>query len=560
MNLYQFVSDSINKAVEQNVTLEVPKSREFGDFSTNVAMVLAKSMGKAPREIAAEILPKIAALEFVANASIAGPGFINIKLKDGFILTSANQKLEIKNQKPEIIDLDYGAYNIAKTMHIGHMRGSIIGDTLYRIAKFLGHRPISYNHIGDWGKPMALVIAWIMKKFPNDWNKPDFKIKETEFNDYYPAASAYAKENPEFLKQVLQIKKDFQDGHPEYFALYEKMMKISLDDMETIVQRLGIIPFDNTLGERNAAKYVDIVEKILREKNLLQMDNGATIINLKTDADTAPMPPFMFYDSRGADTYDSTDLAALYYRKITDNPDKIIYMSDARQNLHFEQLFRVAELSRIFPRDGLESMGFGSINGKDGRPLKTRDGAAATLHGAIDIVEDAAQIRITESGKNLPINTIKTIALAALKFNDLMHDVKSDYVFDADAVTQFEGRTGPYILYTAVRLNSVLKKAGNFVKAKKISQLQIDERNLLLGILDFERTVQNAFDRRAPDILANYTYDLCQLANTFYHNCPILREDVDADTRAHRLQIATIARDTLATAIDLMGLKIPEEM
>ncbi|MCL1892036.1 MAG: arginine--tRNA ligase [Alphaproteobacteria bacterium] len=570
MNLYKSVSDSIKAALGcvpelsgvdlAAVSIEAPKDRAFGDYATNAAMVLTKQLGQPPRQIAETILPYIAALDFVADISIAGPGFINIKLKDEFILNSANQKSQIINRKSEIIDLDYGSYNIAKAMHIGHLRGSIVGDTLYRIARFLGHRPISYNHIGDWGKPMALVIAWIMKKFPQDWNKPDFKIDETEFNDYYPAASAHAKENPEFLKQVLAIKKKFQDGHPEYFALYEKMMKISMSEMESVVKRLNIIPFDNTLGERNAAKYLDAVEKILRDKNLLTTDDGATIINLKTDLDTAPMPPFMFYDSRGADTYDSTDLAATYYKKNTDNPDKIIYVSDFRQNLHFEQLFRVSEMIGLFPRSALESVGFGSINGKDGKPLKTRSGANATLTGVIDTVIEAVCARVKESGKNLPDDTIAMIALAALKFNDLMHDVKSDYIFDPDAVTQFEGRTGPYILYTAVRLNSVLKRAQSTEHRAKITKLSIEERNLLLGIMDFERTVQNAFDKRSPDILTNYAYDLCQMANTFYHNCPILREDVDGDTRAHRLQIAAKARDTLVMAIELMGLRVPSEM
>jgi arginyl-tRNA synthetase len=462
--------------------------------------------------------------------------------------------------------LDYGSYNVAKSLHIGHLRTGIVGDTFNRIAKHLGHKTISYNHIGDWGRPMALVIAWIMKKFPNDWNASDFKIDEKELNDYYPAANAYAKENPEFLEQVLQIKKEFQDGHPEYFALYEKFLKISLGAMADVVRRLNMMPFDNNLGEANASKYLAPVEKILREKKLLVPDDGAQIVIVKRDTDSAPMPPFMFLDSRGADTYDSTDLAALYYRKITDAPDKIIYMTDYRQRLHFEQLFRVASMSGIFPADGLEHMYFGGINGADGKPFKTRDGGAAGLLDIIKMVDDAARARVAESGKNLADETVEAIALAALKFNDLMHDLKSDYIFDPDAVTQFEGRTGPYILYTAVRLNSVLKKveerrvqsAGELTINSEL--LNDDERNLLLAILDFDRTINAAFDKRATDMLANYTYDLCQAINTFYHNCPILREDVPADVQAHRLGIIRAAIDTLSTVIDLMGLKIPTEM
>ena len=571
MNLYKFISEAIKDALGavpelsgadlSAISIETPKNRDFGDFSTNVAMVLSKPLGKNPRAIAEQIVPEIAALPFAADVSIAGPGFINIRLKDEFILESVQSDKSEKVLKPLILDLDYGSYNVAKALHIGHLRGGIIGDTFYRLAKFLGHRPISYNHIGDWGKPMALVIAWIIKKFPNDWSKSDFKIDESEFNNYYPTASAYAKENPEFLEQVLLIKKEFQDGRADYFALYEKMLKISLAQMSDVVRCLNMLPFDNNLGERNAAEYLDAVEKILREKNLIQMDNGAEIIVLKRDTDNAPMPPYMWRDSRGADTYDSTDLAAMYYRKITDNPDKIIYFTDYRQQLHFAQLFRAAEISGIFPKDNLEFPYFGGINGADGRPYKTRDGNVAGLLDMVQIVSDAARKRVAENGKDLPPDTIEMIALAALKFNDLMHDVKSDYIFDPDAVTQFEGRTGPYILYTAVRLNSVLKKAaGEKQKSKtgnKNPALAPEERALLLLLLDFERVVNMAFDRRATDMLANYAYDLCQLINTFYHNCPILRDDVDAATRAHRLNIVRQAVSVLSTVIDLMGLKIP---
>ena len=287
--------------------------------------------------------------------------------------------------------------------------------------------------------------------------------------------------------------------------------------------------------------------------------DGAEVIVVKKDTDTAPMPPVMFYNSRGAVPYDATDIMALYYRKITDNPDKIIYLTDIRQKLHFEQLFRVAEITGLFPPENLEHIGYGTINGADGKPFKTRDGNAAGLNDIIEMINAAVQKRVAESGKNLTPETIDAIALAALKFNDLMHDLRSDYVFEPESVTSFEGRTGPYILYTAVRLNSVLKKAAN-VSDSNLKSLSEDERNLLIETLDFERTVQSAFDNRATDMIANYAYDLCQLINTFYHNCPILRDDIDEETRAQRLKITRIARDTLASAIDLMGLKIPEEM
>lgn len=557
MNLYQFVSDSIKSLLVKipelanadlsNISIEIPKDRSFGDFSTNAAMILTKQLGKPPRQIADIILPYLKELDFIVDTSIAGPGFINIKLKDEFIFNYVNQKPDIK---PETIDMDYGAYNVAKSLHIGHLRTSIVGDTLNRIAKFLGHKTISYNHIGDWGRPMGLVMAWIEKNSISE-------ITAKELDNFYPLAAEYAKNNPEFLERARIITAEFQDGDPKWTELYNKFIPISLNAMNDIIKRLGMLPFDNTLGEANASKYLTSVEKLLSDKNLLQESDGAQIVTVRKDSDTAPMPPFMFYNSRGADTYDATDLAALYYRKITDNPDRVIYLTDVRQALHFEQVFRVATMIDLFKPEQLEHQYFGTINGKNG-PLKTRDGNAAGLLDIIEIVNDAARKRVTESGKELPKETIDMIAIAALKFNDLMHDVKSDYVFDAEQVVQFEGRTGPYILYTAVRLNAILKKAQ--LKPCKVTKMDTDERNLLLMILDFERCILSAFYRRETDILANYAYDLCQLINTFYHTCPILRDDVDTKDRERRLQIADKAYKTLSTAIDLMGLKIPAEM
>ena len=569
MNLYKYVSDSINKKLGFEAKLEVPKNRDFGDFSTNAAMVGAKVAGKNPRELANEIMPKLQELDFVENVSIAGPGFINIKTKDDFIFQNTTAPKQMVAEKPLTIDMDYGAYNVAKSLHIGHLRTSIVGDTLNRIMKFLGHKTFSWNHIGDWGKPMGLIIAWIERMHPElpyfqddfDSKTPvDYEINADELNTYYPSASAFAKENLEFQARAQEIKAKFQAGHPGYFALYEKFLAISLNMMNKTVQRLNILPFDYDLGERNAAQYLDDVEKILREKNMIYKHEGAEIINVKRDNDNAPIPPYMWRDSRGADTYDSTDLAAVYCRKKTDNPDRIIYITDLRQSLHFEQLFRVADMSGIYPYDKFEHIGYGTINGKDGKPFKTRDGNAAGLDDILDTANDAVLARIKESEKKLDDETVKTIALAAVKFNDLIHDVKSDYIFDPSAITSFEGKTGPYILYTAVRLNSVLKRAGlNITKPEKF-ELSAEERNLLIEIMDFEHTLVSAYENRATDMIANYAYDLCQLTNNFYHNCPILRDDIDEKTKAGRLYIAKLAFDTLATAIDLMGLKIPNEM
>ena len=569
MNLYKYVSEKINEKLGMTVNLESPRNREFGDFATNAAMVMAKNAGKNPRELAGNIANQLRELDFVADASVAGPGFINIKLRDNFIWKNATAPKQIAAQKPMVIDLDYGAYNVAKSLHIGHLRTSIVGDTFNRTAKFIGHKTFSWNHIGDWGKPMGLIIAWIERLHPElpyfsdnfDPNTPvDYEIDPVELNTYYPSASKLAKEDADFQARAQEIKAKFQDGHAGYFALYEKFLAISLVAMNNTVKRLNILPFDYDLGERNAAQYLDDVEKILRAKNMIYESDGALVINVRRDDDTAPMPPYMWRDSRGADTYDSTDLAAVFCRKKKDNPDKIIYFTDLRQSLHFEQLFRAADMSGIYPYEKMEHIGYGTINGSDGKPFKTRDGNAAGLDDILDLATVAVRERVAESGKSLDDETINSIALAAVKFNDLLHDVRSDYIFDPKSITSFEGRTGPYILYTAVRLNSILKKADAQTTEPATYELTADERNLLIQIMDFERTVISAFDNRATDLIANYAYDLCQLINTFYHNCPIMRDAVDETVKAGRLHIVRVARDTLATAIDLMGLKVPSEM
>ena len=570
MNLYKYVSDKLNEKLGFAAKLEIPRNRDFGDFSTNAAMVMAKTAGKNPREIATELLPKIKELDFISDASIAGPGFINLRIRDDFLWNAVQSAAEItRATKPMTIDMDYGAYNVAKSLHIGHLRTSIVGDTLYRLGRAIGHKMISYNHMGDWGRSMGMVIAWIEKLHP-DWpffqenfdptaDYSGYAMPVAELDTYYPSAAALAKTDPAFLERAQIITAELQRGHAGYRALYNVFIPISLDSMDKIIKKLNILPFDNNLGERNAAKYTEPVEKMVREKNLLVPSEGAEVIIVKRDTDNKPMPPVMFYNSRGAVPYDATDIMALYYRKITDNPDKVIYLTDSRQSLHFEQLFRVAELTDMFPADSLEHIGYGTINGTDGKPFKTRDGNAAGLNDIIDMVQTAVRDRVAESGKKLDDATIDAIALAALKFNDLSHDLRSDYIFEPSQITSFEGRTGPYILYTAVRLNSVLRRAEKF-DTPKTANLGPDERNLVMELLDFDRTVQSAFDSRATDLVANYAYDVCQLVNTFYHNCPILRDDVDAETRNMRLSLIKIAVDVLSRALDLMGLKIPVEM
>ncbi len=563
MNVYKVISDNVKSKLMEvdgladvlpnDIAIETPKIRDFGDFSTNVAMVLARPLKKAPREIAEMILPKICEIPFVETATIAGPGFINITLKNDFLVAPEKYNIAPVKSQSLTIDMDYGSYNIGKALHIGHLRTTVVGDTFNRIARALGHKTKSYNHMGDWGRPMGLIIAWIL-----EYGMPK---NADDINAMYPASTARAKEDKEWLERAQKLTVELQSGNPEYLKIYNEFAPMSLAQISDVLVRLNILPFDENKGERLVAEYVPAVQKILDEKNLVVHDDGADIIPVKLDTDTAPMPPVLWRSSTGAQTYAAADLAAIYYRTTTDNPNDIVYFTDSRQNLHFTQIFRAAKMAGMDSAN-LQHIGFGTITGADGKPFKTRDGDVPSLHQMLDMVADSVRKRASESGKELSNETVEMIALAALKFNDLMHDVKSDYVFDVDSVTQFEGRTGPYILYTAVRMNAVMKKAAdmNVVANPDVKDLQSEERNLLLRVMDFERVLENAFTRRATDLLANYAYDLAQDINTFYHHCPILREDVPMDVKQGRLYVANVARETLLRAIDLMGLRVPESM
>ncbi|MBQ8473275.1 MAG: arginine--tRNA ligase [Alphaproteobacteria bacterium] len=563
MNVYKVISDNVKSKLMEiddvadilpsDVAIETPKIRDFGDFSTNVAMMLARPLKKSPRDIAEMILPKISEIPFVEKVTVAGPGFINITLKNDFLMSPGKYNIVAEKPKSLTIDMDYGSYNIGKALHIGHLRTTVVGDTFNRIARALGHKTKSYNHMGDWGRPMGLIIAWIL-----EYGMPK---NADDINVIYPASTARAKEDKAWLEHALRVTFELQNGNAEYLKIYNEFAPMSLKQISDILVRLNILPFDENKGERLVAEYVPAVQKILDEKNLIVHDDGADVIPVKLDTDTAPMPPVMWRSSVGNQTYAAADLAAIYYRTTTDNPDDIVYFTDSRQNLHFTQVFRAAKMAGMDSAN-LQHIGFGTITGADGKPFKTRDGDVPSLHQMLDMVADSVRKRAEESGKKLSDETVEMIALAALKFNDLMHDVKSDYVFDVDSVTQFEGRTGPYILYTAVRLNAVTNKAADMGVVASADRVELEpaERNLLLRLMDFERVLENAFTRRATDLLANYTYDLAQDINTFYHHCPILRDDVVSDVRATRLYIVNMARETLLRAIDLMGLRVPESM
>ncbi len=576
--IFQNVSDSLD--LPMGLTFQISNRPDLSDFQSNDAMKLAPALKMKPVDLANKIIEEIKKHSEFSEVSVAGPGFINVKISDEFIQKALekfikNNKINFKKtDKPLTIDMDYGAYNVAKALHIGHLRTSIVGDTMNRISGFIGHKVISYNHIGDFGRPMGIVIAYIETIHP-DWPyfKPDFNenmdtsdciIRPEELDAFYPNGNVLAKENPEFMERARKITADFQSGHLAYNALYNKFLKISLAEMEKVLESLNLLDFTYWYGEKNASKYVPEVEKLLNKKHLLRKDDGAMIVEVATDEDTAPMPPLIFENSRSGQTYQASDLGAIYFRIKNDNPDFIWYFTDARQSLHFNQVFRVAEKIGLISTDKLKHCAFGSINGANGKPFATRDGNVPSLQGIIQMVDEAVQTRVDEAGKNLDKDTIHKIAVSALKFNDLIHEVKSNYIFDLDSLTSFEGRTGPYILYTSVRLNSILKRATNQPYQQNSDswdgKISIYERDLMLTILNFQKTIYRAFDNIAPDVLANYIYDVATKINLFYHNSPVLRDDIPNNLFAFRLDLIQKSKIILDTAIGLLGIGIPDEM
>ncbi|MDR0449235.1 MAG: arginine--tRNA ligase [Rickettsiales bacterium] len=548
MNIPKILSESAKKisARYSDIKFEAAKNPAHGDYATNAAMAAAKKLGKNPMELAAQIAIDLTLMPEVESASVAAPGFVNIVLTDKFLIDAARGADKItQTAAPLKIDMDYGSYNIAKTLQIGHLRTTIVGDVLNRILRATGNKTIAYNHLGDWGRPMGMVIAWILKKYPGRIPKD---IPVQELNAFYPESSARAKEDPAWLEFAQKITSQFQNGNPEYMEIYDWFHKISIDDIMDALDMLHVLPFDYWRGERYASQFVEQAGKILESKKLIEKDQGAEIVRIKGDT-----PPLMWKTSHGTETYAATDLAAVYYRSADDNPDKIVYLTDVRQKLHFQQMFDVAKRAEL-TRAELTHLYFGAITGKDGKPFKTRSGNAPALGDIIDTTLEAVRARADAAGKNLSPEDIRKIAISALKFNDLSHGVADNYVFEPEALVSFEGRTGPYILYTARRLASIMAKAGGGGKfGEKIDGA--GERALVMTLSDFDRIVAKAADSFSTELVANYAYDLAQAINNYYHNYPILKSD-----NPHRLAMVSVSLAVLSRAIELLGMQIPSEM
>lgn len=551
------------------------------EYQCNGAMAGAKKYHKAPFVIADEVVAKISKEECIREVESVKPGFINIKTNPEFVAEYLNQMVQSDKlgvdaeESPKMIMVDYGGPNVAKPLHVGHLRSAIIGESIKRITRFKGNKVVGDIHLGDWGYQMGLIITELKKRQPElpyfddafTGEYPEeapFTISDLE--EIYPAASAYAKEHEEYREEALQATFLLQNGKPGYRAIWKHIMNVSVSDLKKNYEKLNV-EFDLWKGEADAQKYIpDMVER-LKNDGYAYYNDGALVVDVKEESDTKEVPPCMILKSDGAALYDTTDLATLVEREELYHPDEVIYVVDKRQELHFVQVFRCAKKTGIVREEtALRFLGFGTMNGKDGKPFKTREGGVMRLETLIKDITDKMLEKITDNrtvAEEEASRTAQIVGMSALKYGDLSNQASKDYVFDVDRFTSFEGNTGPYILYTIVRIKSILNKyqeAGNQVEGLKISALENEsQKALMLELAKYNSVIDVAYEELAPHKICAYIYDLANAFNRFYHETKILTEEDKAKQQSY-IALLTLTRDVLNTCIDLLGFEAPERM
>ncbi len=540
-------------------------------FQCNGAMPCAKIAKKNPRDIAADIIAKIEGLEgadyIFKKLDIGGPGFINITLKDTYIADHfnslyADERLGVRAISAlETVVLDYGGPNIAKAMHVGHLRSSIIGDSLRRIYTYAGYKTIGDVHMGDWGTPMGMILSEL------DLMKFDGEITMEMLAEIYPIASTACKEDEDRMSLAREATRKLQEGDEVYTRTWRKFIDVSIEGMKKNFGSMGV-SFDVWKGESDAHPYIAPMIEDLKNNNHAIESDGALILPVERNDDKKEFPPLILLKSDGAVLYGTTDLATIVERIENYKPSKIIYVVDQRQSLHFEQVFRAARRSDIAPEQAVEltHAGFGTMNGTDGKPFKTRAGGVMRLEDLIDMAIEKARTRLDEASlaKDMDADEREDVAhkvsLAAVKFADLQNSRIADYIFDLDRMTAFEGKTGPYLLYQAVRIQSLLKKAG-LDSDTVCMEMQIDDadRSLALHLAEFPDHFDGALANNTPHILCDYAYKLAQEFSSFYGNCHILSES-DEGVKASRLALCAQTHKTLVLILGLLGIKVPNRM
>jgi arginyl-tRNA synthetase len=556
---------------------------EFADFQCNGAMGAAKSAGKNPREIAGEIASALKDHPMVLSAEVAGPGFINIRVSDEamsaraeFIRTDDMAGAE-PAPDPKVTVIDFGGPNVAKPMHVGHLRSAVIGDTLVRLLRFLGDKVTGDTHLGDWGLQMGHLVTELYDEQPDliyfdeAFEGPYPEEPPVTIEDLarlYPAASAKAKADAPRNERSQKAVAELQAGRPGYRALLRHFIDVSVAALKVDYEFLNV-HFDLWKGESDVDHLIPGLVEKFKAAGLSEEDDGAVIVRIERDSDKKDMPPIMLVNSRGGTGYHTTDLATIEDRMehMDPVPELMLYVVDQRQALHFEQVFRAAEMLGLIDEGHLEHIGFGTVNGPDGKPFKTREGGVLRLADLNAMALAEAQKKIAEAGKlpeDMPEDerhdVAAAVALAALRFSDLHNTRTSNYVFDLDRFTSFEGKTGPYLLYAAVRIKSVLRKAEEAgFKPGEIRVGHDAERALVLQLDAFAATLLQAREKRMPHILCEHVYNLAQGFSAFYAALPIASEE-DSGLRASRLALSAAVLKQLETGLDLLGIRVPERM
>ncbi len=582
MSIIKKLNNDIEKLVEQagykveNLALQPSGRRDLGQFQLNDAMTLARTYKKSPRLIAEDIIKILQQDSRFTNLNIAGPGFINITLTDAYLGELLTQIYEDKNlnidKRPrKKIILDYGGANVAKALHVGHLRSANIGEALKRLATLLGYEVIGDAHLGDYGRPLGLVVLEIKKRYPElpyfdesytgDFSEIEPPITNSDLEEIYPYASNKSKEDEKYLEEAREITFKIQNHERGYYDLWKKVVEISKKDIKQVYDMLNV-NFELWLGESDAAEYLDELTKIYEESNVLIESEGAQIIEVKEDSDTSPMPPLLFKRSNGTVSYETTDLATILQRQKEMNPDEIWYCVDARQGLHFDQVFRAARKVKLVEDNVvLEHIGFGTMNGKDGKPFKTRDGGVMSLKGLINLVEEETRKKINPDTveEDMREEVAKTVAIAALKYADLLPFRGTDYIFEPEKFADLEGKTGPYLLYSTIRMKSLLTK-GESLEIGKITQFKTEtEKDIALTILRLPTTLNKALDSRSLNDITEYIYKLTSLYNKFYAENKILTEE-DKELQKSWLTLTKIVYDINMTLLDVLAIKVPEKM
>lgn len=560
----------------EEVTLNISSRPEFGDYQYNGIMPLAKVYHKNPREIAEELLNALKEDNLYKDVNIAGPGFINITFSDEQLLRHMNEllqniELNYTGIEPENIFFDYGGANVAKALHVGHLRSANIGEALKRLCKSLGCNVVADAHLGDWGRPIGLVMLEIKKRQPElPYFDASFTgeypaeppVTNADLMEIYPIASEKAKNDENYMAEARELTAQFQNGNKGLTALWKHIMQVSKTDIKRIYDKLNTT-FEIWEGESDGNKYVPELIDYLEEKNLIKESQGARIIEVQNSDDDHEIPPLLLIKSNNSTSYETTDLACILERMKLYNPDEIWYLADSRQALHFEQTFRAARISEIVkPDTKLEFIPFGTMNGKDGKPFKTRDGGVMSLESLLDLAEIECEKKILPNIIGTERKKIaEQVSLAAVKYADLIPYRLTNYTFDPVKFSDLQGKTGPYLLYSTIRMKSLLKKAQESnIEFKKVSVIANEyDRAIMIGLLNINSVLMKSYNAKSLNEIAEHLYKITNLFNNFYSQNRILTEE-DGQTKESWLCLSRIVYENNLKLLNILGIDVPDRM